>query len=313
MKKYTEGKARNQVVANFSPTYVSSRMQKHICACGNWLDFIADFGENQKKLMSANFCKWRFCPMCAWRKARVDAQRISVMMSYIANVHRKSFIMVTLTAPNVKADKLRGEITRFNKSFKKLVERKEIVEMNYGYIRKLEITYNKKRDDYHPHFHVVFAVNRGYFNGGHYVKQDIWLNHWREVMGDDSITQVDVRKVKKRTDSSDMAESFEVLEFVKYVAKDEDFTNSTEVFDAFYTVLKGRQQLTYNGLFASSNKKYKAGELDEYIKPDTTEYYWQLMYTWKGKEYNESKRRKLDEVDKLILESRGLLMDTIDD
>lgn len=250
--------------------------------------------------------------MCAWRKSRKDAQRISVMMSYIADVHRKSFIMVTLTAPNVTADKLPEEITRYNKSFFNFVRREEIASMNYGYIRKLEITYNRQRNDYHPHFHVVFAVNRGYFSGGRYLKQETLLNLWRECMGDDSITQVDVRKVKQSSDSDNMAGNFEVAEFAKYAAKDEDFTHSAEVFEAFYKALKGRQQLTFGGLFASANKKYKADELSEYIKPDNTVYYWQLMYSWKGKQYEESRRRVLNAMDKRYLAEKGINTEDVD-
>jgi plasmid rolling circle replication initiator protein Rep len=312
MKNYTEAKGRNQVVARFSHAYVSVKMQKRICECGNWLDFIADWQEERRKLMAANFCKWRFCPMCAMRKSRIDALRISVLMTYISKVHGKSFIMVTLTAPNVKADKLSEEITRYNECFKKLTRRKEVAGINHGYIRKLEVTYNKKRDDYHPHFHVVFAVNRSYFNSRDYVKQEKWLSLWRECMDDLSITQVDVRKVRQSVDSNDMAGDFVAAEIAKYAAKDKDFTHSTEVFDAFYHALKGRQKLTYNGLFAVSNKKYKNDELDEYIKQDATVYYWQLVYMWRDKEYAESKRRPLDAGDKLFLARRGIDTELVD-
>jgi plasmid rolling circle replication initiator protein Rep len=312
MQNYNEAKKRNQAVVNFAEGYVSVKMFKRVCECGDWINFIADWEEKKRKLMSSNFCKWRFCPMCAMRKARKDAMRISVLMSYINAEHHKNFIFVTLTAPNVKREALPDEITRFNKSFKKLVERKDVSSINSGYIRKLEITYNPKRDDYHPHFHVVFAVNKSYFTSRGYIKQEKWLNLWRECMDDDSITQVDVRKVKQHADSNSLAESYEVSEFAKYSAKDEDYTHSTEVFEAFYTALKGRQQLTYNGLFAMVNKKYKADELNDYIKPDNTVYYWQIMYTWKGKEYAVKEKRTLDAADKQFLARKGIYTEAVD-
>jgi plasmid rolling circle replication initiator protein Rep len=306
MQKYNEKKLKNQVLAGFSSSYVSKRMQQHICICGHWLTFIADWEEAKLRLESANFCKWRFCPMCAWRKSRVDAQRISVLMSYIAAKHKRSFIMVTLTAPNVKRDKLSEEITKYNKAFKEFVRTKEIAGMNHGYLRKLEITYNEERDDYHPHFHVVFAVNSSYFSGGQYLKQAKWLDLWRDCMKDNSITQVDVRAVKRKTDPDTLAESFDVEEFAKYAAKDADYLKSKEVFDGFYQALKGRQQITYSGIFAVANKKYKADELADYIETDKTVYYWVIMYQWKGKEYKERKRRALDATDKIFLARRGI-------
>jgi len=306
MKKYNDKKGKNQVLAQFSEAYVSQEMQERIAQCGDWLRFITDWEGGKYRLEAANFCKWRFCPMCAWRKKRRDAQRISVLMSYIAAELGKSFIFVTFTAPNVKRDKLAEEIAKYNHAFNRLMKRKEILRMNSGYIRKLEVTYNKKRDDYHPHFHVVFAVNRTYFHGGTYVKQQVWLDLWRDVMGDDSITQVDVRAVKRRGDSKGLAQSFDVDEFAKYASKDADYLQSALVFEGFYTALKGRQQITYSGAFSAANKKYKADELIDYIKTDKTAYYWELMYTWSGGEYREKERRPLDAADKIFLGRRGI-------
>jgi hypothetical protein len=212
--------------------------------------------------------------------------KFSVMMDYIKTEQQKEFILVTLTAPNVKAETLREEITRFNKAFQNLIYRKEVKKINKGYIRKLEITYNAERDDYHPHFHCVFAVNKGYFSGASYIKQEHWLNLWQDVMNDYSITQVDVRRVKANNGK-------EINEFTKYAAKDEDYTRNQKVFDAFYTALKGRQSITFNGLFAEANKKYKNKELEHYKTKDETEYVWLILYQWGGAEYAEKWRREI--------------------
>ncbi|HCU9127027.1 TPA: protein rep, partial [Staphylococcus aureus] len=68
-----------------------------------------------------------------------------------------------------------------------------------GYVRKLEITYNEKRDDYHPHFHVLIVVNKSYFTDVKaYLNQKEWLRLWREATGISEITQVDVRRVKEQ-------------------------------------------------------------------------------------------------------------------
>lgn len=82
------------------------------------------------------------------------------MMAYLKQEENKEFIFLTLTAPNVPAEELEDEIKDYNHSFKKLMERKEIKKIVKGYARKLEITYNEERDDYHPHFHVLIAVNK---------------------------------------------------------------------------------------------------------------------------------------------------------
>jgi plasmid rolling circle replication initiator protein Rep len=316
MNKYNEMKRRNQVLVKFADKFATPRMFKLFSNCGSWTQFLADYEEEHHKLTAANHCGWRFCSTCAWRKALADTMRLGVLMSYIAQEHHKDFIMVTLTAPNVKGHELRDEITRFNRAFKNLVDREEIMGMNEGYLRKLEVTYNRERDDYHPHFHVVFVVNPGYFSGGRYMKQAQWLDLWRDVMGDDSITQVDVRRVKRRKDSKDMA-TFDTAEYAKYVAKDSDFTHSEAVFAVFYKALKGRQQLTYAGLFATANKLYENDELSEYIKPDNTIYCWEVFYKWVGvgkeAEYVKHKKRALDAGDKLFLAQCGIKVKVVGD
>ncbi len=39
-----------------------------------------------------------------------------------------------------------------------MFERKKVKSIIKGYVRKLEITNNKKIDDYNPHFHVLIEV-----------------------------------------------------------------------------------------------------------------------------------------------------------
>ena len=192
--------------------------------------------------------------MCAWRKARKDALKISVIMKWLETEYDKAFIFVTLTAPNVKAEDLPAEIDLYNKAFQRLVKRKEIASIFTGYIRKLEITYNADQQTYHPHFHILFVVNKSYFTSRSYVKQAKWLELWREVTGNEKITQVDVRRLKNSADKS-------AAEVAAYTAKDSDYLLSQDIFDVFYNALRGRQVLTYNGLFTTGNKLSRLNSL----------------------------------------------------
>src|SRR5699024_12313871 len=121
---------------------------------------------------------------------------------------------LTLTAPNVPAEELNDEIKHYNHSFKKLMERKEVKNIVKGYARKLEITYNEERDDYNPHFHVLIAVDKNYFNNSwSYIKRDRWLELRQQVTKNPLITQVDVSKVRSLKENS-------IFEIAKYSAKD---------------------------------------------------------------------------------------------
>jgi plasmid rolling circle replication initiator protein Rep len=68
--------------------------------------FASDGTLEKKKQHKGNSCKNRFCPICAWKKAKKDALALSVQMEYIQEKHQKEFIFLTLTAPNVEAEEL---------------------------------------------------------------------------------------------------------------------------------------------------------------------------------------------------------------
>ena len=334
MEKYSIKKYGNQEVFGMIEKYLTPKGVGRFEACGCWLEFFTDAEQTNFKVNNADFCKHRFCPLCMWRLAHKDALKISVLLDYLEQEHGRAFMFATFTAPNVKAPELPDEIKRFNIGFKNLMKREDIMRMNDGYVRKLEIKYNGEThitpeyylkakdhfdrrglkvgdpnpnyDTYHTHFHCIFSVTRGYFSGGRYVKRDRWLELWRHVMGDDSITQVDVRRLKRgdknkaagEGDAKGTAKVPDVeyrdgfFEIAKYAAKDTEFTHSQEVFDVFYKALHKKQVLTYGGSFAGANKLYKLKLLEHYKTPDRTEYVYLVFFRWlEG--YREEKRRAL--------------------
>lgn len=292
MEKYTEKKQRNQVFQKFIKRHIGENQMDLVEDCNTFLSFVADKTLEKQKLYKANSCKNRFCPVCAWRKARKDALGLSLMMQYIKQQEKKEFIFLTLTTPNVMSDELENEIKHYNKSFKKMIERKKVKSIIKGYVRKLEITYNKKRDDYNPHFHVLIAVNKSYFTDKrYYISQQEWLDLWRDVTGISEITQVQVQKIRQNNNK-------ELYEMAKYSGKDSDYLINQKVFDAFYKSLKGKQVLVYSGLFKEAKKKLKNGDLDYLKEIDPTEYIYQIFYIWKQKEYLASELYDLTEQEK---------------
>lgn len=292
MEKYTEKKQRNQVFQKFIKRHIGENQMDLVEDCNTFLSFVADKTLEKQKLYKANSCKNRFCPVCAWRKARKDALGLSLMMQYIKQQENKEFIFLTLTTPNVMCEELENEIKRYNNSFRKLIKRKKVGSVIKGYVRKLEITYNKKRDDYNPHFHVLIAVNKSYFTDKrYYISQQEWLDLWRDVRGISEITQVQVQKIRQNNNK-------ELYEMAKYSGKDSDYLINQKVFDAFYKSLKGKQVLVYSGLFKEAKKKLKNGDLDYLKEIDPTEYIYQIFYIWKQKEYLTSELYDLTEQEK---------------
>lgn len=317
MDKYTQKKKKNQVLVNYIQSLVSENSLELIKECNTFMMFVSDESLENKKQDKGNSCKNRFCPICAWKKARKDALALSIMMEYIKKEHEKDFIFLTLTTPNVTADKLHEEIKQYNKSFQKLVKRTEVKRIIKGYARKLEVTYDNHRiiskkmyqqrqayydkqglrvgdnnpnyDTYNPHFHVLIAVDKSYFNNARlYIKRFRWLELWQQSTNNMDITQVDVRKVRENSKK-------EVSELAKYSAKDSDYLVDKHVFEVFYKSLKGKRLIVYSGLFKDALKKFKNGELDKYKEIDQTEYVYALMYNWGKKDYVLKEQRELTE------------------
>lgn len=277
MDNYNLKKAKNQNLIKWLSKFLKEDNLNLIYQCGTYLEFYSDVTLENKKLNRSNFCKNRFCPLCSWRKARKDSLKISILLKYLKDTFNYEFLFLTLTAPNVTGDKLNDEIKEYTKAFKRLSERKEFKKISKGFVRKLEVTFNKERDDFHPHLHIMIAVNKSYFKKNDYISKKKWLEIWKECKRDNSITQVDVKKINIDDDNA-------IFEMAKYGAKDSDYLMTQDIFDTFYKALKGKRLITYSGAFKDALKLFEDKQLEHYKEIDLTQYIYRLTYTW-NKEY----------------------------
>lgn len=258
---------------------ITEKTIERIETCGQIMSFLADRQLERHKLIYSQNCRNRFCPRCSWLLSRKHSIRLVASMNYLREAEDKEFILLTLTVPNVSGNELENKIKEMNKSFKKLFERKEVKKIAKGVLRKLEVTYNAEREDYHPHFHTLIIVNKSYFDDKTYIKRDRWLELWQDCMKDARITQVDVRKVKDIHDDG-------LLEMAKYSVKDTDYLSyGDEVFCTFYKALKGKRLLTPSGKMKEVFEKYENKELDDYMPDKDIEYVYKVIGTWKGAKY----------------------------
>lgn len=223
--------------------------------CGNFIKFQSSEDKTKFILAGGNFCNNRFCPFCSWLKAKRTAFELLELIKVVEYTEKLAFIFITLTVPNVPKESLREEIENFNISFNRLWKTKEFKAFNKGFIRKLEITYNEERNDYHPHFHLVVAVNKSYFKSRNYMSKRRLLELWQRATRNPAITQVDIKPCRMNTIK-------QVMELATYSAKQGDLYSSKEVFDGFYEGLFRKKLLVYNGIFKEYKKKIDTGEVD---------------------------------------------------
>lgn len=239
--------------------------------CGSSLTFAVS-ATNEMRLYRAFFCKDRMCPSCQKRRSLVLFHQVKDVCQSIQNENPTyKYLLLTLTVPNVKAEKLSDELKHLMKSWDRLAKRKEFKGKIKGWFRALEITYNSQRDDYHPHFHVLLCVSSNYFNGKNYIPQARWLELWQESTRYPQITQVDIRAIKPNKKRDSDALSASAAEVAKYSTKPSDYIQKTRggiykgnkvVINQLAKSLSYRRLVAFGGLMKEHLQKLKLVDVD---------------------------------------------------
>ena len=285
--KFTPKRKRSILLSESYDRIGFESKASRVADCGTSLEFAytidPDSGEVSEdgKLHYANFCKDRLCPMCAWRRTYKIFGQVSRIMEELGDKYE--YLFLTLTVPSVPAESLTETISRLVGAWGNLIRQKPFKTAVRGFFRALEVTRNndpksKSYELYHPHFHVILAVNKSYWNN-YYIPHDQWLSMWRKAYKDDSITQVDIRKARPK-DMEQKAGAVEaveslfsiasaVAEIAKYSVKDTDyiFENDPELTDKIVVTLAGalaRRRLTaYGGCFDEAWKKLQLDDAED--------------------------------------------------
>jgi len=226
---------RGKKVSNLwlAEAYTRLGMDKahRVVLCGSCLGFevqeVPD-GENKRKLKYGYFCKIPLCPMCSWRRSRKIFGQVSQVMDYVAPKDYR-YVFLTLTMKNVPGNLLDAAVDDLLGGFKKLIRRKQFKEMSEGFFRCLEITHNWGRNDYHPHLHVMIAVDKRYFSEyRNYIKHGEWKDLWQSCLNVSYQPWVHICKVRGRVDSSapmpgTISYGKAVAEIAKYSVKGADY------------------------------------------------------------------------------------------
>lgn len=287
-----EKKQRVETAAHFAGFHLSDIGKHRMETCGDWLQMLENDTGDKRKIERGFFCGSRWCPACAWRYAAAWGRILMAVDRYLCAEQQLVPIFVTLTVPNVEADKLRETLEHMAASWKRLMQRKAFSVWK-NFVRKTEVTYNAESDTYHPHYHVMIWVKPGYFGkSGGYISHDRLLQDWRDACGIPNITQVDIRRCK-----SAEQDGAAVAEVAKYVAKSSDFLLSQDVFDTFYAGLHNVRIMSLGGEAKKAVQLFRAGKLDKYDSEqpdDLAEYVWRVVYGWVQNSYQEMHREAVD-------------------
>lgn len=207
-----------------------------------------DAGRGRLHLAHACFCRARLCPMCQWRRSLKMHGQVRAVVERLAADRRAAgrnpydYSLLTLTVRNCDAADLSATLDQLQQGWQRLLRRKAVKVAVQGYVRAVEITYNRQTGQYHPHIHALLCVNHSYFTSRKYIPQRQWAALWRDCAKLDYAPQVDVRKAKGDAKS--------IAEVTKYATKPSDYIIPSDV-DQMAAVL--------DTLFCSCSKRRFAG------------------------------------------------------
>lgn len=225
----------------------------NIQECGHYIG-VNSVGQ----VTEANFCKSRFCPVCQWKRSLATFHRIKSICDLIDSENDVRYLMLTLTQKNVYAsfDTLHDEINRIIYAYKKFRQFSAIKKTALGMIKTLEVTYNAKTNEFHPHMHVIMCVAPGYFKKGspQYISQKEYCELWQSALCDDRKVICDIRTIKK-DDISGISGA--VAEVSKYAVKLNSVAadGGALILSHVMQALHNRRLFTMSGLFLKTARR----------------------------------------------------------
>lgn len=208
------------------------------------------------KIVRANFCRERICNICSWRRqAKFTAQMIPTL-NYISQQYGYEYVMLTLTIKNVSFENVNSAVNLLLEGYKKLVRSKRFKMCFYGVIRSLELTYNSDNEEFHPHLHLMCAVDKRYFTTNYITQQELSFM-WKTACG---LSYIPIVHIQKITD--DMSGAVETL---KYSLKP---TKAKQALFVLYSTLKGRRLISFSGCFSYVRRELKLSDFDTILTDD---------------------------------------------
>lgn len=211
--------------------------------------FCASYIVKEEDRYKSKYCKNRWCLVCNRIKT---AYYIDLYTPHLQQWQDK--YLVTLTAPTVKKADLQPEIQKYLDAFVRIKDRLRKQGTKLKGIRKLEITYNPRKNWYHPHLHLVIEGKES---------AEKLRNYWLEAFPNAVQWAQDVTKA----DENSLKELFKY--FTKITADNRDEPTITlPALDTIFAAVKGRRVFQSFG--------FKTRKREEMAEEDYS-FYWQVL------------------------------------
>ena len=209
--------------------------------------------DTRRRLKVADFCKFRFCSTCNWRRNLNINRELLQAFKAIEATRSVSYLFLTLTIKNCDTSDLKATVKHMNESFKRMSKTKVYKNTILGHFKALEIIGDETQaGEVHPHFHILLIVSNSYFKGNCYLSQEKWTEMWKKALRVDYTPIVDIRRIKakkKKNGKQLTALQSAVFEVAKYSVKHTELTKKSD--DEFTQILfqtKGMRFFSTGGI-----------------------------------------------------------------
>lgn len=277
---------------NIAQMLSQSNRTERIEVCGSMLKFLKERNvvseEIRSRLVKANFCKYRFCPMCQWRKARKVCREVLGRLRTIDEAHNGvALLFLTLTIKNEPLTELNSTVKHLSASFNRMQKTQQYKSAVYGSIRAIEfLGDNTEAGECHPHFHCLLVVNKSYFKSRDYINFEEWTNLWQRSLRVNYRPVINVQRVKPKGKMSAIVAA--ALEVVKYSVTSSDLEKlSKEDFQELDKQTRNIRQYNYSGELKDAEPTFDDVE-DESL--------WELLeeeyYQWSHGKYSKKEFKR---------------------
>jgi len=206
------------------------------------------------KSITSRYCNNRWCLTC--NRIRT-AKLINGYVGVLSKLEDKQF--VTLTVPNVSAEQLPDTLALMAKTFNAIRKRfTKYTKTPIVGIRKLEITYNPNRQDFHPHYHFLVSGRN---------VSELLVSEWlKRFSGTGKVAQ-DVRQA----DDKSVMELFKY--FTKIVTKEQIHIKP---LDVIFSSMRGMRVFQPMGIKKDVDENIKELQSERYKDLEDREVEW----TW---------------------------------
>lgn len=213
--------------------------------CGDYIMFGKCEQCGNIEVQHANLCRDRLCPVCQWRLSRRLFSEMCRTLCYINDLDTYSAGFLTLTVKNCKVEDLAVTLSRMAEAWNRMLASRQLKGFIAGWARSVEITYNAKTGEFHPHYHVIMLYDDIIGEGR---TRALLSKLWGQAYKAKYQPVTDFRVIKDIAgDDANLGAA--IAETYKYAVKnDECESMPLNIFREFVKQINGKRFQSYGGI-----------------------------------------------------------------